>query len=93
MMGDLLVDYQVLFNIAVGIISAIGGWGLSVIWNAVRDLEKADEKLSDRVAEIHVLVASHYITREEFQQDISTLFSKLDRISEKIDTKQDRGRA
>lgn len=93
MTGAVSVDYQVLFNIAVGASSALGGWGLSVIWNAVRDLEKADEKLSDRVAEIHVLVAGRYITREEFQRDISTLFSKLDRISEKIDTKQDRGRA
>jgi hypothetical protein len=92
MTGVTSVDYQVLFNITFAIAGALAGWALRNIWNEVMDLQKADAQLSDRVAQIHVLVAGGYITRDEFQRDISTLFSKLDHISEKLDTKQDRGR-
>ena len=85
-----MTDTQTLFNIAVGLSGALGGWWLKAVWEAVRDLQSADKSLVEKVTAIEVLVAGRYVTREEFKKDIETLFKKLDHISEVVSRKADR---
>lgn len=85
-----MTDAQTLFNVAVGLSGALGGWWLKTVWEAVRDLQRADKGLVEKVAAIEVLVAGRYVTREEFKRDIETLFKKLDHISEALSKKVDR---
>ena len=70
--------------------SAVIGFLLHSVWEAVKDLQKADTELTKRVSEIEVLVAGNYVTRQEFTNTIDALFRKLDKIEEKIDKKVDR---
>ena len=70
--------------------SAIIGFLLHSVWEAVKDLQKADAELTKRVSEIEVLVAGNYVTRQEFSNTVDALFRKLDKIEEKIDKKADR---
>ena len=70
--------------------SAIIGFLLHSVWEAVKDLQKADAELTKRVGEIEVLVAGNYVTRQEFSNTVDALFRKLDKIEEKIDKKADR---
>ena len=70
--------------------SAVIGFLLHSVWEAVKDLQKADTELTKRVSEIEVLVAGNYVTRQEFTNTIDALFRKLDKIEEKIDKKADR---
>lgn len=85
-----MVEYQVLFDVAIGVIGVLGGWVLSTVWGAVKDLQDADKELADKVAAIEVLVAGRYITREEFNNTFNQVFERLDRIRDLISQKADR---
>ncbi len=85
-----MVEYQVLFDIAIGIIGVMGGWTLNTVWGAVRDLQKADKELAEKVGEIEVLVAGRYMTRGEFNETLSQVFAKLDTIRDMLANKADR---
>lgn len=81
---------QELFNIAVGVAGALGGWWLKVMWESLKDLRDQDSKLAEKVSRIEVLVAGTYVSRDEFDRAINRLFDKLDHIELKIDAKADR---
>lgn len=79
-----MVEYQIFFDVGVAIIGAMGGWILNTVWNAVKELQRADKELAEKVADIEVLVAGRYITREEFNQTLNQVFERLDRIRDMI---------
>lgn len=79
-----------MFNIGIGLISAMLGWWLNTVWSSLKELQAADRDLAEKVASIEVLVAGQYVTREEFNTVLGQVFSKLDRIIEKLNEKADR---
>jgi len=83
-------ETQIFFDVAVAVIGAMGGWILNTVWVAVKELQKADKELAEKVGEIEVLVAGRYMTRDEFNQTLSQVFSKLDTIRDMIAQKADR---
>jgi hypothetical protein len=83
-------EYQVFFDVAVGVIGVLGGWVLNTVWGAVKDLQAADKELAEKVGEIEVLVAGRYITRDEFNTTLSQVFVKLDTIRDILSHKADR---
>ena len=85
-----MVEYQVLFDVAIGVIGVLGGWTLNTVWAAVKDLQEADKELAEKVGNIEVLVAGRYITREEFNSTLNQVFERLDRIRDILSTKADR---
>ena len=85
-----MAEYQVFFDVAVGVIGVLGGWVLNTVWGAVKDLQEADKDLAEKVAAIEVLVAGRYITREEFNNTFNQVFERLDRIRDLISQKADR---
>ena len=84
------MDSQTLINYLVLFAGATGGWVLKVLWDSISELRVVDSNLVDKVAAIEVMVAGSYITRDEFQRTITTMFTKLDRIEDKIDKKADK---
>lgn len=64
--------------------SALLGFLLNSVWQATKDLQRADSELAKRVGEIEVLVAGNYVTRQEFDRVVDKLFAKLDAIDSKI---------
>jgi hypothetical protein len=76
------MESQSLFNLSVGIAGTLGGWCLKTIWDSVKDLQKADKELAEKVASIEVLVAGKYITRDEFTAVVNMLSTKLDNIKD-----------
>ena len=79
-----MVEYQVLFDVAIGVIGVLGGWTLNTVWSAVKDLQEADKELAEKVGAIEVLVAGRYVTREEFNQVLNQVFERLDRIRDLV---------
>lgn len=79
------MDFQLLFNIALGGFSGLVGWLLNNLHQSMRELTKADAELVLKVNAIEVLVAGSYVTRHEFNSKIDAMFAKLDSIDEKLD--------
>lgn len=81
---------QSFINMLAGAISVLFGWILKTVWDAVKDLQTADDELIDKVNKIEVLVAGQYVKREDFRADMERLFDKLEQIDKKLDNKVDK---
>ena len=81
---------QEFYNWALTGLSGLLGFLLHAVWEATKDLQRADAELAKRVGEIEVLVAGNYVTRQEFDRVIDKLFNKLDSIELKLDRKVDK---
>lgn len=84
------MDLQVAFNIAVALIGCLGGWVLKSITNKLEQLNTEDTILRNKIQEIEVLVAGKYVKHEDLDRMTSAIFAKLERIENKIDSKQDK---
>jgi len=84
------MDLQTAFNIVVGLLGFLGGWVLNNLHAAMRDLQRADSLLADKVQAIEVLVAGQYVRRADLDHHMTAIFRKLDRIEEKLDDKADK---
>jgi hypothetical protein len=81
---------QALINWLLSGFGALIGFLLNAVWQAVKDLQKSDKELAEKVASIEILVAGAYVKRDEFHEMSKALFSKLDRIEDKLDGKVDK---
>jgi hypothetical protein len=81
---------QDIYNIALGLAAFLGGWWMKVMWESLKDLQKADKELAEKVGSIEVLVAGTYIKREAFDKVADAIFRKLDKIEDKLDGKADK---
>lgn len=81
---------QSFLNWTFGIINIVFGFLLKAIWDSYKDLKKADSALADKVNKIEVLVAGEYVKRDDFDRVANAIFLKLDKISDKLDSKADK---
>ena len=81
---------QSALNWVFGVSNLILGAALKWVYDSHRDLRKADEKLTEKVNKIEVVVAGEYVKKDDFDKIANTIFLKLDKISEKIDQKADK---
>jgi hypothetical protein len=81
---------QTIINWLLSCFGALIGFLLNAVWQAVKDLQRADEKLAEKVAEIEVLVAADYVKRDDFAELSRALFAKLDKIEDKLEDKLDK---
>ena len=81
---------QTLFNVVVLFAAAMGGWVLKGVHDAIEHLQVTDASLATKVQEIEVLVAGNYVKRDDLDRSITAIFTKLDRIENKLDLKVDK---
>lgn len=81
---------QSFINTIVALFGALFGWVLKVIWDAVKDLQEADEEVIRKVNDLQVVMAGDYVKRDELRSEFKALFAKLDRIENKLDQKVDK---
>ena len=74
-----MMDYQVLFNIAVAIAGFFGGWTLNRIYIAIDRLD------SDVRSMPH-----DYVSRDDYKADIREMRDMLGKIFDKLDNKADK---
>lgn len=84
------MDFQVAFNIAVILIGALASWVLKTITDKLNRLQTAEDSLRDKIQEIHILVAGKYVTTDSLDKFSNAIFTKLDKIESKLDSKQDK---
>jgi hypothetical protein len=74
-----MMDYQILFNIAVAIAGFFGGWTLNRIYIAIDRLD------SDVRSMPH-----NYVSRDDYKADIRDIRDLLGKIFDKLDNKADK---
>ena len=74
-----MMDYQVLFNIAVAIAGFFGGWTLNRIYIAIDRLD------SDVRSMPH-----DFVSRDDYKADIREMRDLLGKIFDKLDNKADK---
>jgi hypothetical protein len=74
-----MMDYQVLFNIAVAIAGFFGGWTLNRIYSAI-------DRLDSDVRAMPV----NYVSRDDYKADIREMRDLLGKIFDKLDNKADK---
>ena len=73
------MDYQVLFNITVGLSGVLGGWMLN---NITRSINVLDRDVRD--------IPKVYITKEDYRRDIDEIKDICKQIFAKLDSKADK---
>ena len=81
---------QTIFNIAIAVAGFLGGWTLKVMWESLKDLQLADKILVEKVNTIEILIAGNYINKIDFDKIANAIFTKLDKIEDKLDRKVDK---
>lgn len=84
------MDSQTLINALIGGFSAAVAFILRVLWEGLRELQKADVELTAKLSDMQLLVAGNYVKKDELDGIIKALFAKLDKIEDKLDKKVDR---
>lgn len=84
------MEPQSVINIAFALAGALMGSIMKAIWDGLKDLQVADKGLVKDVAALQILVAGNYVKRADFDNVVSALFAKLDKIEAKLDSKMDK---
>lgn len=77
-MQDEASIWQVLFNIAVGILSAVGGWIMH------RQAQKTDE-VAKGLQEHRVEVARDYVTKDDMLEQLKEIKDAIKSVDAKLD--------
>jgi predicted phosphodiesterase len=81
---------QDLINFLIAVLGVGLGWWMKMLSDTHKDLRAEDERISEKVQKIEVLVVGDYMRREELAKLMDALFAKLDRIESKVDNKVNR---
>lgn len=73
------MDYQVLFNIALTAVSALGGWTLSRIYTVI---DRLDNDVRD--------MPKNYVSKDDYKSDLHDIKALLAKIMDKLDLKADK---
>ena len=90
------MDYQILVNIAVGIVTLMGGWVFKMILGHVNEIKQEHHNLMvkhhedvDKIKENYTALAlslpEKYVSKDDFKMFSERMNDRFDRIEEKID--------
>lgn len=74
---------QTIINWIIGLGGTVIGIFIKSMLDSIKDLQKSDKEMADRVGSIEVLVAGTYVKRDELRE----LMRKLEQIDAKLDRK------
>jgi len=69
---------QTIFNLAVAIAGAVGGWALKVIWDAIVETRKDLKNMDTKMHEDFVRRDDFKDAVKEIKEDMKTGFNKID---------------
>jgi cobalamin biosynthesis Co2+ chelatase CbiK len=79
----MVLDFQVLFNAAAGLIFLGAGWFLRQLWDAV---ERLKQDLHELERELPVM----YVRRDEYTEIMRDIKEMFNKINDKLDNKADK---
>ena len=80
------MDYQILVNIAVGVITLLGGWVFKMIHHDLMKNHHVDiDKLREKHNQLALSLPKEYVSKEDFKMFSERMNDRFDRLEEKID--------
>jgi hypothetical protein len=79
-------DAQMLINVGVAVVGALGGWVMKFLYDGLKGLQEETRALLLQIQSVEVLVAGQYAKRTELDR----IYDALVRIESKLDGKADR---
>ena len=73
------MEYQLLFNAAIGLAAFFGGWVLN---NITKAIERLDVDVRN--------MPHNYVSKDDYRSDIKDVKDMLAKIFDKLDTKMDK---
>lgn len=81
---------QTTIEIIIGAFISVGAWFIKTMFDSIKELQRADTKLAEKVNEIETLVAGAYVKRDYFEKIALRFEDKLDRIYDLMSQKADK---
>ena len=81
---------QTIINLAIGALGTLVMFLLNAVWNAIKDLQKTDNQLSQKVSDVKELIVGNYVKRDEFTKQFDELFKLLRSIETAINDRFDK---
>jgi hypothetical protein len=90
------MDYQLVFNIAFGIIGTLGGWFFKTVYDQIKsleddlgDLESAHEsdhrEVVQKINDLALSLPDKYVNKGDFDNFAKIMNHRFDKLEEKID--------
>ena len=77
------MDIQHIIDLGLGAIMAVMGWFARELWVAVKELKSDLSKLREQLPVT-------YVTKDDYREDMKEIKGLLNKISDKLDGKQDK---
>lgn len=89
-------DWQIIVNIFFGCITFFCGWFLKIIFGSMQRIDNEqkafqakyhEERLAqtDKLQKLAILLPTEYMGKNDFNQAVSSINSRFDRLEEKLD--------
>lgn len=90
------MEYQILVNISVGVITLMGGWVFKMILGHIHEIKreyhdlmikqyKDIDEIKDKYNELAISLPGKYVSKEDFKLFSDRMDDRFDRLEEKID--------
>lgn len=90
------MDYQVVFNISLGIAGTIAGWFFKVLYDQLKDaeseineLEEKHEKdhrfVTQKINDLAISLPEKYVNKNDFENLAKVMHHRFDKLEEKLD--------
>ena len=90
------MDYQILVNIAVGVVTLMGGWVFKMILGHVNEIKEEHNELikkhhddidllKEKYTQLALSLPEKYVSKEDFKMFSERMNDRFDRIEEKLD--------
>ena len=77
------MDWRVFFDVGITLIVGAVGYLARELWSTVKDLHAA-------VRELEVQLPKHYVSKEDYRNDLAEIKMMLHKIADKLDAKVDK---
>ena len=76
---------QSIINFIFGALMMLMGGVVKAVWDGIKELQRADKELTDKVSSVELLVAGDYAKKDYVENKIDAIFVKLDRLGDKME--------
>ena len=84
------MDLTLAFQIAMTLVSFLGGWLLKTLFERIGGLEKADKDMAEQMSKLREDLPINYVRRNDFKDSLDSIFDALRRIEDKMERKVDK---